>query len=162
MTATITTQDQMEQAIEQLGRLYEALTALRRQVEPINPRNFAVLAEGHLEEIRRLQRELDEYAGVVAVDNGALDRIPEQRVETYVGELREIDLDKCSFVLRNAGTRPGEVLQVECVFLEELLESAKEALDKRVQVTGSRPLEESRRAKPLLVNRLEILEDRCE
>lgn len=92
--------------------------------------------------------------------NGALDRLPEQRVETYVGDLREIDLDKCSFVLRNAGTRPGEVVQVECVFLEELLEAAKEALDKRVQVTGSRPVEESRRAKPLLVSRLEIIEDR--
>lgn len=329
MTATITSQDQMDQALQQLGRLYRALAALRRQVEAANPRNFAVLAEGHIDEIRRLQREMDEYAGAVAAQedaaplwlrvvgrdiewqsaptsvltaildafrkgvqsvaeliltgdlttrptaalkrstdfrvvalapgslrvgvrlpaedgeagravgralgeylkaaawvgsgqpeqdlqeqipdarrrkllltelgrliprergsvdevefsgsllraeripgrvtlsrpsrariNQALDKIPEQRVETYIGDLREIDLDKYSFVLRNAGTRPGEVLQVECQFLEELLEAAKEALDKRVQVSGSRPVDEGRHARPLLVNRLEILEDR--
>lgn len=331
MTATITSQDQMEQALEQLGRLYQALAALRQRVEAVNPRNFAVLAEGHLDEIRRLQRELDEYAGAVAAEehsaplwlrvvgrdidwqsaptsvltaildafrkgvqsvaeliltgdlttrptaalkrstdfrvvalapgslrlgvrlpseeseagsavaralaeylrvaawvgsaqpegdlqeeipdarrrkllltelarlaprerglvdevefsgsllrservagrvmlsrasrgriNQALDRISEQRVETYVGDLREIDLDKYSFVLRNAGTQPGEVLQVECQFLGELLEAAKEALDKRVQVTGSRSVDEGRRAKSLLVSRLEIIEDRIE
>ena len=66
MRATITSQEQMAQALEQLGRLYEALAALRREVEPINPRNFAILAEGHLEQIRRLQHDLDEYAGVLA------------------------------------------------------------------------------------------------
>lgn len=331
MTATISSRDQMQQALEQLGRLYQSLAALRREIEPLNPRNFAVLAEGHLFEIRRLQHELDEYAGAVAVDehaaplwlkvvgreiewpsaptsvltaildafrkgvqsvaeliltgelttrptgelkrsadfrvvalapgslrvgvqlppeegeagtavsralgdylraaawvsseqsgedleqhvpdprerrllltelarlvprergqveeielsgsllrsarvpsnvrlsrpsrkriDDALDTIPEQRVESYVGDLREIDLDKFSFMLRNAGTRPGEVQQVECEFLEELVEAAKEALDKRVQVTGSRPVDERRRAKPLLVSRLEILEDRSD
>lgn len=65
MTATITTQDQMQQALEQLSRLYAALAALRSEVEPRNPRNFAILAEGPLEDIRRLQRELDRYVGVV-------------------------------------------------------------------------------------------------
>ena len=66
MTATISTQGQMQQALEQLARLYEALAAMRREIEPANPRNFAVLAEGHLEEIRRLQQELDEYAARLA------------------------------------------------------------------------------------------------
>ena len=330
MTA-ITTPSQMEQAIEHLGRIYQSLAALRREVEPINPRNFAVLAEGHVAEIRRLQQQLDEYAGLVAagehavplwlrvvgrgldwpaaptsvltavldalrkgvqsaaeltlrgalttrptaelkrstdfrllafapgsvrvgvrlpagegdvsvavvealndylkvaawaasqkaegdlaedvpdlarrrlllnevgrlvprergqVDeielsggllravrlpeqislsrqtrariNGVLDSLPEQRVETHVGDLRAIDLDKCAFVLRNAGTRPGEVVQVECLFSDELLETAKEALDKRVEVTGTRTLGEGRRAKPLTVTRLEIIEESME
>lgn len=329
MTATITSRDQMQQALEQLARLYEGLAALRRQFEPVNPRNFATLAEGHLEEIRRLQHELDEYAGAVAADehaaplwlrvvgpaieypsaptsvltsildsfrkgvqavaellltgglttrptaqlkraadfrivalapgslrvgvrlpeptgegdavvaealdeylrtaawvgseapeavlaeqvpddrrrrllltelarlvprdrgqvervelsgallraarvtggialgrpgrtriNRALDGMPGQRLETHVGDLREIDLDRYSFVLRNLETREGEVLQVECQFLEELLEAAKDALDKRVRVSGSRPIDEGRRARALMVSRLEILDER--
>jgi len=71
MTTAITSRDEMEQAFEQLERLYQSLAALRRQIEPANPRNFAVLAEGHLEHIRRLRRELDEYAGVMALDEQA-------------------------------------------------------------------------------------------
>jgi hypothetical protein len=90
----------------------------------------------------------------------ALDRLPQQRIETYVGDLREIDLDKRSVVLRDLESHSGELFQVECQFLPELLEAAKDALDKRVRVTGSRPADEARRARPLLVNRLEILDDR--
>lgn len=328
MTAAISSRDEMEQALDQLGRLYQSIAALRRQVEPTNRKNFAVLAEGHLEHIRRLQRDLGEYAGLVELDESAaplwlqvvgpeiewpaaptsvltavldalrkgvqsvaeliltgelttrptaelkrctdfrvvamapgslrvgvrlpfeegnvaeavshalgdylktaawvaserpheefhrqvpderrrrllltelgrlaprergqieevhlvgsllraeripdhvtlarknrkriheaLDRIPEQRIETYTGDLREIDLDKCSFVLRNIETSPGQVMQIECQFREELLEAAKDALDKRVTVTGSRPADQGRRPKPLLVSRLEIIED---
>ena len=62
---TITSLEGMRQAIEQMGRLYEGL---RHEFEPVNPRNFATLAEGHLDEIRRLQRALDEYSGATAVD----------------------------------------------------------------------------------------------
>jgi hypothetical protein len=64
MTATITTRDQMRQAVAQLERLYESLAAVRERVGPVNARNFAVLAEGHVQQIRRIQGELDEYAGV--------------------------------------------------------------------------------------------------
>jgi hypothetical protein len=71
MTTAITSRDEMEQAFEQLERLYQSLAALRRQIEPANPRNFAVLAEGHLEHIKRLRRELDEYTGVMALDEQA-------------------------------------------------------------------------------------------
>ena len=88
------------------------------------------------------------------------DKIPEQWIETYSGDRREIDLDKYSFVLRNIETSPGQVMQIECQFLEELLEAAKDALDKRVTVTGSRPIDQTRRPKSLLVSRLEIIEDR--
>lgn len=329
MTAAITSRDGMQQAIEQLARLYEGLASLRREFEATNPRNFATLAEGHLDEIRRLQRQLDEYAGAIAVDenaaplwlrvvgpniewqsaptsvltsildalrkgvqsvaemiltgglttrptatlkrsadfrivalapgslrvgvrlpseegevptavaralseyleaaawvgseepeeqledrvpdearrrllltevarlvprdrgqveqvelsgallrktrvagaitlsrrgktriDGALDRLPQHRVETHVGDLREIDLDKYSFVLRNLDTYADEILQVECQFLPELLEAAKDALDKRVRITGNRAVDEARRARPLLVSRLEILDER--
>jgi hypothetical protein len=324
MTATITTQDQMQQALEQLSRVYAALAALRREVAPVNPRNFATLAEGHLDEIHRLQRELDEYAGVIVADevavplwlrvvgrdiewqsaptsvltsildalrkgvesaaeflltgglttrptaalkkasdfrivalapgslrvgirlpdgdedvskathtaldeylkvaawagsetedgvlerlvpdarrravlltelarlvprergqvdqielsgrlvhargplvtltrpsreriNRAIDRASTEKVETHVGDLREIDLDECTFILRNNDPEAG---QVRCYFPEEMLEGAKDALDKRIRVTGSRPSKEGRKTPPLMVSRLEILDER--
>lgn len=331
MSATITSQGEMQQVIEQIGNLYQSLAALRARIEPLNPRNFSILAEGHLGEIRKLQRDLDEYAGALAADEGAvplwlrvtgpdidwrsaptsvltsvldtlrkgvqtvaelfltgglatrptselkracdfrvvalspgslrvgvrlpdgeqgisiavqsalrdyltaaawagsertemdlealipdtrrrivvlnevarlvprergqvetvefsgnlvptaplvvlqrtsrprinraIDRSVEERVETYVGDLREIDLDDCSFMLRNAGRIETEtvqdvgVFQIECRFPEELLEAAKEALDKRVEVTGRRPQQEARKAHPLIVNRLQIVEE---
>jgi hypothetical protein len=64
MTEAITTQGEMQQALQQLSRLYASLAALRSEVQSKNPRNFAVLAEGHVEGIRRLQRQLDKYVGV--------------------------------------------------------------------------------------------------
>ena len=47
------------QTIEQLQRMNEALGVLRRDLLPGQPKKFAVLAEGPLEEIRRLQTEID-------------------------------------------------------------------------------------------------------
>jgi len=52
---------QLQQAIEQIGRLYEGLDALRADILPKNPRNFAVLAEGPLDEIHKLQTAIDQY-----------------------------------------------------------------------------------------------------
>ena len=52
---------QLQQAIEQIERLYQGLDALRRDILHKNPRNFAVLAEGPLDEIRKLQSQIDQY-----------------------------------------------------------------------------------------------------
>jgi hypothetical protein len=52
---------QLQQAIEQIEGLYEGLDALRNDILSKNPRNFAVLAEGPLAEIRKLQSEIDAY-----------------------------------------------------------------------------------------------------
>ena len=52
---------QLQQAIEQIENLYEGLNALRRDILPKNPRNFALFAEGPLDEIHKLQREIDNY-----------------------------------------------------------------------------------------------------
>ena len=57
----IRTDAQLQQAIEQIERLYQGLNALRAEVLPKNPRNFAVLAEGPLDEIRKLQAEISDY-----------------------------------------------------------------------------------------------------
>jgi hypothetical protein len=86
----------------------------------------------------------------------AIDRMAAEQVEEHVGDLREIDLDKLSFVLRNT----EDVREIPCTFEEDLLEMAKEALDRRVQVTGVRRVVEGRRIAPTLrVTRLVILDE---
>jgi hypothetical protein len=57
----IETSDQLQQAIEQMGRMQRILEAYRTDVLPQNPRNFVVFAEGPLEEIGRLRTEMGEY-----------------------------------------------------------------------------------------------------
>ena len=75
-----------------------------------------------------------------------------EQVEEHIGDLREIDLDGLSFILRNA----DDVHEIRCCFAE----TVKEALDRRVQVTGTRRIAEGRRVAPVLrVTRLEILDD---
>ena len=59
----IETEAQFEQAIGQIERLYEGLDALRGDILHRNPRNFAILAEGPLDEIHKLQSEIDRYVG---------------------------------------------------------------------------------------------------
>jgi hypothetical protein len=83
----------------------------------------------------------------------AIDRAVAETVETHEGDLREIDLDKRSFTLRNI----GDLQEVPCSFAEDLLEVAKEAPDRRVRVTGTRRPPEGRRASLLQITRLEIL-----
>jgi hypothetical protein len=86
----------------------------------------------------------------------AIDLFVAKQVEQHTGDLREIDLDNLTFILRNA----EDVREVRCAFEEELLETAKEALDRRVQVTGTRRIQEARRiAASLRFIRLEIIDE---
>jgi hypothetical protein len=57
----IQNEGQLQQALQQIQNLYVALDGLRVEVFPKNPRNFAVLAEGPLEQIRQLQLQVDAY-----------------------------------------------------------------------------------------------------
>ena len=57
----IETTAQLEQAIGQMGRMQRILESYRADILPKNPRNFAVFAEGPLDEIRKLQAEISEY-----------------------------------------------------------------------------------------------------
>ena len=52
---------QLRQALEQIQNLCAAVDSLRAELFPKNPRNFAVLAEGPLEQVRQLQAQVDEY-----------------------------------------------------------------------------------------------------
>jgi hypothetical protein len=53
------TEATLTQTMEQLERMNEALIALRRELLPGQPKKFSILAEGPLEEMRRLQSEIE-------------------------------------------------------------------------------------------------------
>jgi len=57
----IETSDQLYQAIEQMARMQRILESYRNEILTKNPRNFALLAEGPLEQLRQLQQQIDEY-----------------------------------------------------------------------------------------------------
>ena len=59
--ATITNEAQLRQAVEQIQALCSAIDSLRTEVFPKNPRNFAIMAEGPVDEIRKLQADIDAY-----------------------------------------------------------------------------------------------------
>lgn len=57
--AVIENDPRLQQAIEQIERLYQGLDARRGEVLPKNPRNFTILAEGPLDEIRKTGRWIE-------------------------------------------------------------------------------------------------------
>jgi hypothetical protein len=59
--ATIKNEAQLQQAIEQIQVLCRAIESLRMDIFPKNPRNFAIMAEGPVDEIRKLQADIDAY-----------------------------------------------------------------------------------------------------
>ena len=56
----------LTQALKQLERMSEALATLRRELLPGQPKKFAILAEGPLEEMRRLRAEVESLATQIA------------------------------------------------------------------------------------------------
>ena len=56
----------LTQTVEQLERMNEALIALRRELLPGQPKKFALLAEGPLEDMRRLQAEIEQLTAELA------------------------------------------------------------------------------------------------
>ena len=53
--------EQLQQAIEQMGRMQRILESYRADILPQNPRNFAIFAEGPLDEIHKLEAEITAY-----------------------------------------------------------------------------------------------------
>ena len=52
---------QLEQAVEHMRRMCRALSSLNAEVLPRSRQQFALMAEGPLEEIRRLEDEISQY-----------------------------------------------------------------------------------------------------
>ena len=57
----IETPEQLNQAIEQMGRMQSILESYKNEILTKNARNFAIFAGGPLEQIRQLQAQIDEY-----------------------------------------------------------------------------------------------------
>ena len=57
----IETSEQVYQAIEQMGRMQRILESYKGDILGKNPRNFGVLAEGPLEQLRQLQSQIEDY-----------------------------------------------------------------------------------------------------
>jgi hypothetical protein len=57
----ITNETEFRQTLDQLERMHRALARLRDEVLPVNPRAFAVLAEGPLDYIRQFHEDLEAY-----------------------------------------------------------------------------------------------------
>jgi hypothetical protein len=56
--------EQLDATLQALGCLYRGLSSLRKSVLPINPRQYALFAEGPLDEISKLQAEINAYLGL--------------------------------------------------------------------------------------------------
>ena len=57
----INNEAQLQQAIEQIQGLCRAIDSLRVEIFPKNSKNFAIMAEGPVDEIRKLQADIDAY-----------------------------------------------------------------------------------------------------
>ena len=74
----------------------------------------------------------------------------------HEGHLKEIDVEDGTFEIRTADDRT-----LKCsAGVEQVMELAKEGLDRIVRVLGSRPREVRRRQQRLVVSHIEILDDR--
>jgi hypothetical protein len=60
---------QLNHAIEQLARMYRALAALREQVLPHSQAQFALMAEGPLDEIRKLNTISEQTVDAAQLDD---------------------------------------------------------------------------------------------
>jgi predicted nucleic acid-binding protein len=63
----IKTTTEFRHAVGQMNLMYEALATLQQEVKPKNHQLYTTMAEGPLEEIRRLQAEIEQY---LALDFG--------------------------------------------------------------------------------------------
>jgi len=55
---------EMQVNLELIEGQYRAIARLRRDIAPLNYRNFEILTEGPIEQIRRLRQEIDDYLGI--------------------------------------------------------------------------------------------------
>ena len=56
--------EQLKTTQECLALMEHALASLRREMPHMHPSRYAVLAEGPIEDIRRLRCQIDEYLGL--------------------------------------------------------------------------------------------------
>lgn len=105
---TISNDDELRQALEALSDLRLALASLKRDVGRSNARNFGIMAEGTLDEITRIESEVNEYLGVDDV-RAQLARLREA-AERFESDLSRFCDGPARDALRAALTEPGPTL----------------------------------------------------
>ena len=63
----ISSDPELQQAVEQMQRLYQVLAGLRRKIEPDNAALFALMAEGPTDMLQELQEQVDAYVGLAGL-----------------------------------------------------------------------------------------------
>jgi hypothetical protein len=69
----ITNNEQMAQALEVMGLMYRSMVSLRKEVLPKSQQWFALMAEGSVDEIRKLEEQINEYSGRAAAEEHGCD-----------------------------------------------------------------------------------------
>ncbi len=123
--------DDLELTRQQLARAEGVLASLRRKIQPANPARFRLWAEPYIHEIRALRRDIDVYLGVEADQESA----PAANGHTVeeCGTIREVDLDRGTFMLRD---RADALPDLECEYDADLEPLVKSLLDRSVIVAG--------------------------
>jgi hypothetical protein len=80
---------QLDQALEAMGMMYRALASLRKDVLPKSRQWFNLMAEGPVDEIRKLQREIDAYTRMneVAFDDEDAPESADAETQARVGSI---------------------------------------------------------------------------
>lgn len=69
----ISSDAELQQALEQTFRLYQVLAGLRRKHAPGNDARYALMAEGPLDLLQQLQAQIDGYVGMAGLREGSAD-----------------------------------------------------------------------------------------
>jgi hypothetical protein len=92
--------------------MYKSLAALHARVAPLNFQNYLILAEGPVDHIRRLQKEIDDYLAVAQVP---LDDLPDSEPSAGANPRRGSTLPlRCALRPQRRAPLPPRVLPAEC------------------------------------------------
>jgi hypothetical protein len=85
----ITNDEQLGQALEVLGLMYRAMASLRKDLLPRNRKWFNLMAQGPVDEIRKIQAEIDAYTGMneVVFDDEDAPESADAEIQARVGSL---------------------------------------------------------------------------
>ncbi len=85
----ISNDGQLRQALEAMGCLYRAMASLRKEVLPKSRQWFKLMAEGPVDEIRKIQAEIDAYTGMdqVVIDDEDARESAEAKDRAEVGSI---------------------------------------------------------------------------
>lgn len=113
---------------QQLERVESALHSLKQRLLPQNEATFRLMAEGYVDQIAALRREIDQYLGI---------RTEAEAVEgsaSVGGVIRQIDLDENTFRLSDPVAKGRDLT---CEYDELAEEDVRSLVGRQVRVTGT-------------------------